>query len=45
MAQEFAATYTDLIAKLVDLFERIRTTNQDVDGINGAAPNSGKVAV
>ena len=40
MAQEFAATYSDLIATLVDLFERLRVTDTNIDRINGAAPNS-----
>ena len=40
MAAEFAEQYPALVSQLVDLFDRLRVTDANIDGINGAAPNA-----
>ena len=40
LTEEFAAKYPDLINQIVDLFDKVKFTNAEVDAINSSAPNS-----
>ena len=40
LTEEFARVYPDLINQIVDLFDKVRFTNSEVDTINSVAPNS-----
>lgn len=40
LVQDFAETYPALVSQLVDLFERTRAMDAEVERINGSAPNS-----
>ena len=40
LTEEFASTYPELVAQLIELFQRVKEMDQEVDRINGAAPNS-----
>ena len=44
LVQDFAETYPALVSQLVDLFERTRAMDAEVERINGSAPNSSPVA-
>lgn len=39
LAEELTATYPDLVAKLVDLLDRIEACDREVDRVNGSAPS------
>ena len=40
LTEVFASTYPELVAQLIELFQRVKSMDQEVDRINGAAPNS-----
>ena len=40
LANEFAATYPAVIDQLINIFERIKAKDQEIDRINSAAPSS-----
>jgi hypothetical protein len=40
LTEEFAAAYPELVAQLIELFQRVKVMDAEVDQINGAAPNS-----
>ena len=40
LTEEFAERYPDLIASLIELFQRVRAMDAEVDKINGEAPDS-----
>ena len=40
LTEEFASTYPELVAQLIELFQRVKAMDAEVDQINGDAPNS-----
>jgi hypothetical protein len=40
LTEVFASTYPELISQLIELFQRVKSMDAEVDKINGSAPNS-----